>query len=124
MIKKALNLDFTIILRWGFGALLLIDGVDKFFNLVAFWPDYLAPLAIEIIPISSQTFMYFIGVIEIIVALTVLVMPEIGLIMAGLLFWGIAFNLILGQRFYNIVLIDIMLGLSAFHVRQKLAERK
>jgi hypothetical protein len=55
-----------------YGLVPLLAGLDKFFNLLTFWPKYLSPTIAGLLPVSAQTFMYAVGVIEIAVGLLVL----------------------------------------------------
>jgi hypothetical protein len=55
-----------------YGLVPLIAGIDKFFNLLTNWPKYVSPMVVGLLPVSAQTFMYAVGVIEIAVGLLVL----------------------------------------------------
>ena len=48
-----------------YGLVPLLAGLDKFFNLLADWPKYVSPLVAGLLPVSAQTFMYAVGIIEI-----------------------------------------------------------
>ena len=55
-----------------YGLVPLLAGLDKFFNLLTDWPKYLSPWVAELLPVSAQSFMYAVGIIEIVVGLMVL----------------------------------------------------
>jgi uncharacterized membrane protein YphA (DoxX/SURF4 family) len=55
-----------------YGLVPLLAGLDKFFNLLTDWPKYLSPWMAGMLPMSPQTFMHVVGVIEIAVGLLVL----------------------------------------------------
>ena len=55
-----------------YGLVPLLAGLDKFFNLLADWPKYLSPLIADLLPVSAQTFLYAVGIIEVLVGLLVL----------------------------------------------------
>ena len=55
-----------------YGLVPLLAGLDKFFNLLTDWPKYLSPTMAGLLPVSAQTFMHAVGVIEIAVGLLVL----------------------------------------------------
>jgi hypothetical protein len=55
-----------------YGLVPLLAGLDKFFNLLTDWPKYLSPVMAGLLPMSAQTFMHVVGVIEIAVGLLVL----------------------------------------------------
>ena len=55
-----------------YGLVPLLAGLDKFFNLLTDWPKYLSPWMANLLPMPAQTFMYIVGVIEILAGLMVL----------------------------------------------------
>ena len=44
-------------LRMSFGLVPFLAGLDKFFNLLTFWPKYVAPSIASVLPITPQSFM-------------------------------------------------------------------
>ena len=60
------------LLRAGFVLAPILFGLDKFFNFMVDWPDYLAPWLDDIVPGSGQELMYVVGVVEILAGLLVL----------------------------------------------------
>ena len=52
------------LLRAGFVVAPILFGLDKFFNWMVEWPDYLAPWLDRLIPGTAQEFMYAVGAIE------------------------------------------------------------
>lgn len=50
-------------LRIGFGLGPFLAGLDKFFDLLVFWPRYIAPPFARLLPIGPQAFMHVVGVI-------------------------------------------------------------
>jgi len=101
------------ILHWGFTALPILAGLDKFFHLLVDWDLYLAPAVAHILPISGATFMRAVGVIEIIAGLLVALKPRIGAYIVMLWLWGIIINLLLAHNYYDIALRDFGLSLGA-----------
>lgn len=88
-------------------------GLDKFFNLLTDWPKYLAPVATDIAPLGGQPFMYVVGVVEIIVGVTVLIVPRYGaLLLAAWLAFIIA-NLLLLPGYFDVALRDSVLFVAA-----------
>ncbi|MEW6268601.1 MAG: DoxX family membrane protein, partial [Thermodesulfobacteriota bacterium] len=59
-------------LKIGYGLVPLLAGLDKLSNLLADWPSYLSPAAASLLPFAPQTFMYLVGVVEIVVGLAIL----------------------------------------------------
>jgi hypothetical protein len=104
-----------LLLRTGFTVAPILFGLDKFFNWTVDWTEYLAPWVNDIMPGSAQDFMYFVGVVEIVAGLTVLVAPWLGgFLVAGWL-GGIVVNLLTNDppEYYDIALRDFGLFLAA-----------
>jgi DoxX len=102
-------------LRVGFTAAPILFGLDKLFNWMVDWPDYLAPWVNDIVPGSGQDFMYFVGVVEIAAGLLVAVAPRIGAYVVAAWLAGIIVNLLTVDppRYYDIALRDFGLMLGA-----------
>lgn len=113
----------AFLLLWaGFTAAPILFGVDKFFNWMTFWPKYLwAGFPHLFGHVSSQDFMYAVGVVEIAAGLMVFLLPRFApYVVAGWL-GGIITNLVIisaaghGQAsaFWDIALRDLGLLLAA-----------
>jgi len=102
-----------VMLLTGFAVLPIIAGFDKFFHLLVNWDQYLAPQATQILPVSGNTFMLAVGVIEIAAGLLVALRPRIGAYVVALWLWGIIINLLLIPGFYDIALRDFGLSVGA-----------
>src|SRR5204862_393898 len=64
------------LLRIGFTVAPILFGLDKIFNWSVNWPDYLASWINNIVPGSAQDFMYFVGGVEILAGILVLLAPR------------------------------------------------
>jgi len=104
-----------LLLRIGFTVAPILFGLDKFFNWTVDWPKYLAPWVNDIMPGSAQDFMYFVGAVEIVAGLTVLVAPLIGGFLVAAWLGGIIVNLLTNDppEYYDIALRDFGLFLAA-----------
>jgi hypothetical protein len=111
-----------LVLYAGFGLLPILAGLDKFFHLLANWDQYLAPVAVRLIPISGHAFMLVVGVIEIFAGLLVIARPRLGAYVVALWLWGIIVNLLLIPGFYDIALRDFGLSLGALALARLSAE--
>jgi uncharacterized membrane protein YphA (DoxX/SURF4 family) len=110
-------------LRLTYGLVPLVAGVDKFFNLLTDWSKYLPADAASILPISPATFMYLVGIIEIVAGLAVLTrFTRLGayVVMAWLLL--IAANLIVAG-YWDIAVRDVVMSVGAFTLGQVAALR-
>jgi DoxX len=103
------------LLRIGFTVAPILFGIDKFFNWTVHWPDYLAGWINNIMPGTAQSFMYFVGVVEIVAGLVVLVAPAIGGPLVAAWLAGIIINLLTNNppEYYDIALRDFGLFLGA-----------
>ena len=104
-----------LLLRVGFTAAPILFGLDKFFNWMVDWPDYLAPWMNDLVPGSGQDFMYFVGVVEIAAGILVALAPRIGAYVVAAWLGGIIVNLLTGDppAYYDIALRDFGLFLAA-----------
>jgi uncharacterized membrane protein YphA (DoxX/SURF4 family) len=103
------------LLRIGFTAAPILFGLDKFFNWSVDWPDYLAGWVNDIAPGSGQDFMYFVGGVEILAGVLVLLAPRIGAFVVAAWLGGIVINLLTYDppTYYDIALRDFGLMLGA-----------
>jgi uncharacterized membrane protein YphA (DoxX/SURF4 family) len=104
-----------LLLRMGFTAAPILFGLDKFFNWMVDWPDYLAPWVNDIVPGSGQDFMYFVGVVEIAAGVLVAIAPRLGAYVVAAWLAGIIVNLLTADppTYYDIALRDFGLMLAA-----------
>src|SRR5215216_2080056 len=101
------------LLRLAFTVAPIAFGLDKFFNVLVDWPNYLAPWINDIAPGSGQQFMYVVGAVEIVAGISVALKPRYGAyIVAGWLA-GIIVSLLTYSGFYDIALRDFGLMLAA-----------
>jgi uncharacterized membrane protein YphA (DoxX/SURF4 family) len=100
-------------LRIAFGVVPIVAGLDKFFNLLTNWEQYLSPLVARVIPAS--TFMQGVGVIEIIAGLLVLSrLTRVGAYVVALWLVGIALNLLTTGKYFDIAARDLVMAVGAF----------
>lgn len=91
----------------------ILFGLDKFFNVLTYWPNYLAPVATQVVPISPQSFMYIVGVVEIIAGLLVAWKPRWGSLVVALWLLGIIVNLLVLGHGFDVALRDFGLLVGA-----------
>jgi uncharacterized membrane protein YphA (DoxX/SURF4 family) len=102
-----------LLLRVGFVVAPILFGLDKFFNVMVRWPEYLAPWINGIVPGTAQQFMYVVGVIEIVAGIAVLLKPRYGAYLVAAWLGGIIVNLLTYSGYYDIALRDFGLLLGA-----------
>lgn len=104
----------TLALRIAIGLMATLAGLDKFFNLLADWEAYIAPLAIRLSPLSPTLLMSAVGLVEMAVGLTILTFsPRAGGYVACAWLCLVAVNLVLGGHF-DVAVRDLVLAVSAF----------
>ena len=101
------------LMRLAFTVAPIAFGLDKFFNVMVQWPDYLAPWINDIAPGTGQEFMYFVGVTEILAGVIVALKPRYGAYVVAAWLGGIIINLLTYSGFYDIALRDFGLMLGA-----------
>jgi uncharacterized membrane protein YphA (DoxX/SURF4 family) len=101
------------LLRLAFTVAPIAFGLDKFFNVMVDWPDYLAPWINDVVPGTGQQFMYFVGAIEILAGVIVALKPRYGAYVVAFWLGGIILNLLTYSGFYDIALRDFGLMLGA-----------
>lgn len=88
----------------------IVAGIDKFFNFLTDWEQYLsAPFNLLNHP---RTTMIVVGIVEIIAGIGILLKPKIFSYVVALWLLGIIVNLILLHHFYDIALRDLGLFLG------------
>jgi hypothetical protein len=102
-----------MLLRVGFTVLPLVMGIDKFFNALTNWPQYLADWIDNIIPGTAQQFMDVVGGVEILAAIIVAVRPRYGAYVVAAWLAGIIINLLSYGEWYDIAVRDFGLMLGA-----------
>src|SRR5262245_37380392 len=73
MISNSKQLDsLQWVLRLTYGVVPLVAGLDKFFNVLTNWEQYVNPAVGRFLPFSASAFMHVVGVIEIAAGIVVL----------------------------------------------------
>jgi len=94
-------------LRLGYTAIPLTMGIDKFFNGLVYWPKYLADWIDNIAPGTAQQFMYFVGAVEILAGILVLLKPRYAAYIVAAWLFGIVVNLFSYGQWYDIGVRDL-----------------
>jgi uncharacterized membrane protein YphA (DoxX/SURF4 family) len=106
-------------LRIALGVVLIVSGIDKYFNKLTDWGMYLSPYVTKIIPVSTPAFMHAVGAVEIVAGLIVLSRwTKLGSYIVMLWLVGIALNLLTTGMFYDIAVRDLEIAVGAFVLSQ------
>lgn len=101
------------ILKYVFGIVPIVAGLDKFFNVLVDWTQYLPSLVANMLPFSPQTFMYVVGVIEILAGVLVLTRTKYGAYVVAAWLVLIALNAAIAG-YYDVAVRDVVMGVGAF----------
>lgn len=102
------------ILRFGYTALPIIAGGDKFFHFLVNWNQYASPAFSRVVGGHVAGMMDAVGLVEIAAGILVAIRPREGGVVVGLWLWGIILNLLLIPGYYDVALRDFGLSLGAF----------
>ena len=101
------------ILRLGFVVAPIVAGLDKFFNLLVNWEQYLPPFVNKLTGGHGHELMLAVGVIEIIAGLGVLLKPKVFAYVVSAWLLLIVVNLLMIPGYYDVALRDFGLALGA-----------
>ena len=103
-----------MVLKYTYGLVPIVAGLDKFTNLLADWKSYLSVSMVNMLPFSAGTFMSVAGNIEIAAGVLVLLRPRIGayVVMAWLV--AIALTLIFGGHYFDVAVRDLVMATGAW----------
>jgi hypothetical protein len=103
---------FTL-LRTAFTIAPIAFGVDKFFDVLTNWSQYLSSPFNDLIPGTAHQAMLMVGVVEIVAGLLVAVRPDLGAYVVVAWLAGIILNLLLIPGYYDVALRDFGLLVAA-----------
>jgi hypothetical protein len=101
------------ILHLGFTVAPIVAGLDKFFNLLVNWEQYLPPFVNKLIGGYGHEMMLVVGIIEIIAGLGVFVKPKVFAYVVSAWLLLIIVNLLMIPGYYDVALRDFGLALGA-----------
>jgi len=103
------------LLQITFGLVPVAAGLDKFFNLLTVWTQYLDPRFAQLLPFSPETFMHIVGVIEIAAGLLVLSRwKTVGAYVVSAWLAVIAVTLIASGRYLDVAVRDLVMSIGAY----------
>ena len=102
-------------LRIAFGLTAFLAGLDKFFNLLTNWEQYVSPLLLQVAPLSAGGLMRVAGVIEMIAGIAVLAgLARLGGYVIAAWLTAIALSLVTTGHFFDVAVRDLVMALGAF----------
>src|SRR5918993_4840547 len=110
--EPATTQAFTL-LRTVFTIAPIAFGLDKFFELLTDWEQYLAPWINDLVPGTAHQAMLAVGVIEVVAGVAVAVAPRLGALLVAGWLGGIIVNLLSMGAYYDVALRDFGLLVGA-----------
>lgn len=102
-----------VLLRVVFAVAPILFGLDKFFDVLVDWPQYLAPWIDDIVPGSASTAMHLVGVVEILAGVLVALKPRYAAYVVAAWLAGIIVDLLTYSGYYDVALRDFGLLVGA-----------
>ena len=102
------------LLKYTFGLVPIIAGLDKFANILTNWSLYISEGFAEILPFESATFMMIVGVIEVIAGILVFTKTKLGAYLVSAWLVAIAVILIFSWSYVDVAVRDLVMAISAF----------
>ena len=102
------------ILRMGFTVAPILFGLDKFFNLMVSWEQYVPPFVNNMLGGRGHYLMLAVGVIEIVAGLGVAFKPKVFAYVVSAWLLLIVINLLMIPGYFDIALRDFGLAIGAF----------
>lgn len=112
-----------LLLKYTYGLVPIVAGLDKFTNLLTDWAHYLSPALAAKLPFSAATFMMIVGVIEIVAGILVLSpLTKYAAYVVAAWLTLIAINLVmLGQ--YDVAVRDLVMAIGALALGELAKDR-
>jgi uncharacterized membrane protein YphA (DoxX/SURF4 family) len=103
-----------LLLKLTYSLIPIVAGLDKFTNILTDWEQYLNPALVDLLPVSAQTFMMIVGVIEIVAGVLVFIKTEVGSLIVAAWLVAIALTLVTSWNYVDVAVRDIVMAIGAF----------
>ena len=112
-LNQAIRPTFNL-LKFTFGIVPIVAGLDKFTNLLTNWEQLLNPGLVKMLPFSGHAFMMIVGIIEIVAGIIVLKKAEIGGYIVAAWLTLIALTLLASFNYIDVAVRDLVMAIAAF----------
>lgn len=102
------------ILKYTFGLVPIVAGLDKFTNILTSWSQYISEGFAGLLPFEPTTFMMIVGVIEIVAGVLVLTKTKLGAYVVSAWLAAIALTLIFSWSYVDVAVRDLVMAVAAF----------
>lgn len=111
------------LLKYTFGLVPIIAGLDKFTNILTDWSHYISDGLANLLPFEPSTFMMAVGVIEIVAGILVLTKTKFGAYLVSAWLTLIALTLVFSWTYVDVAVRDLVMAIGAFSLA-KLSEKQ
>lgn len=116
---ESISLNQTIkptfnLLKFTFGIVPIVAGLDKFTDILTNWEQYIHPGLAGMLPFPAHTFMMIVGIIEIVAGIIVLIKTELGAYVVAAWLTLIALTLLASGKFLDVAVRDLVMAIAAF----------
>ncbi|MCK0131154.1 hypothetical protein MWU59_06510 [Flavobacteriaceae bacterium F08102] len=118
---KSTSLRVKNILKYTFGLVPIVAGLDKFTNVLTNWSQYVSEGFASLLPFEPSIFMMIVGVIEIVAGGIVLTKTTLGAYVVSAWLVLIALTLIFSWYYVDVAVRDLVMAIAAFSLA-KLSE--
>ncbi|MFH6983706.1 hypothetical protein [Marinoscillum luteum] len=102
------------VLKYTFGLVPIVAGLDKFSNLLTNWSQYIPEGFAGMLPFDPSIFMMVVGIIEIVAGILVLTKTNIGAYIVSAWLVAIALTLIFSWSYVDVAVRDLVMAIAAF----------
>lgn len=102
-----------LLLKYTFGIVPIVAGLDKFTDLLTHWENYIHPGIANMLPFTPHIFMMIVGIIEIIAGIIVLAKPSIGGLIVAAWLTAIALTLLTSGNYLDVAVRDLVMAIGA-----------
>lgn len=117
VIPNAIRAEFNRVwwmLKLTYGLFFIAAGTDKFINFLTYWPKYVSPKVLAVIPLSAESLLYIFAIIEIIIGLLILSkFTRIGAYLAVVFMSIVVLNLLTMLTVCDVVARDVVMIVGA-----------
>ena len=101
------------LLKYTYGLVPIVAGLDKFTNILTNWGQYAEGMA-GMLPFDVGIFMMIVGVIEIVAGVLVLTKPKIGALVVAAWLVAIALVLLFSGSYLDVAVRDLVMAIGAY----------
>lgn len=102
------------VLKYTFGLVPIVAGLDKFTNILTDWSQYVSEGMASLLPFEPSVFMMFVGVVEVVAGILVLIKTKVGAYIVSAWLTAIALSLLFSWSYVDVAVRDLVMAISAF----------